>query len=428
MGVNIFGYLLVSLVFFFNFFCIAQSQESKPIGLSYYKNTCSEEVFKNLTLDKAYNLLHFDQKNNYGRFLSYSFCQTISKKSSALEDYLLIERALLRGELVKKIILNPNHSVVHIHKEKIYEIYQKFGADINNIFRTQVDLLDLKKGIEPFPNIPSQFVEFTYSVENFDEILTNNYGKDSWKKPLDVSKIFLGINKIIAQQKINRIEPFASRIHSYSPEFLKWKDGKILNPNTEIQERIQIKTRLSKLLTALATGTTSVFLLTSKEDSLTSWMLLRDDRSIDIFQIFEQSYILNKGDLYLTLLTIENVLSKNWLTVGRNSLPLMKKLVPLTYQDTTEGDKFGAWYHFFGMALFGLAEGSASANLVAFTEAMMSMVDASNPVSNDIQEAYINFHGARFGSLLRKMLKGKIDKKYENLEIDKSQNSHALTS
>jgi hypothetical protein len=400
------------------------SQSTTSVSLPYYKVTCSEKEFKDikefkdLDLDQAYNLLHFDKNNHYGRFLSFTYCQEGLRLNSPIADLLLIERAQLRGVLTLKTLTDRNNKIIEEYNQKIADLYLEKGADLNNIYRRKTDLeaIQNNNGVL-FPHIPTNHIEFTYDNLDFESVLKNNYGKDKLKRPLNVNKIFQGLLLIIDKHKDNGIKPHMSTVHEYSEEFMQWKKKKILNPETKELQKNTIKTTFNKLLTALATGTTSVFLATGLENKLKEWMLKQDDDSISLYGLFEQSYLLAKGDLYLTLLTIENVLSSNWLTVARNDLPLTKKLKPITYQSTAEGDKFGAWYHFWGMALFALTEGSLTASMMSIAESIISVADASNPLSNDIQEAYINLHGAKLGGKLRKLaLKGKFSRKTNKIK------------
>ena len=72
--------------------------------------------------------------------------------------------------------------------------------------------------------------------------------------------------------------------------------------------------------------------------------------TVTIEDLFRQSYILNRGNVYLTILSIENVLSDATFEAERENTLINQKLVDL-YKDSP--NKFGDWYHFFGTMLAG---------------------------------------------------------------------------
>jgi len=110
---------------------------------------------------------------------------------------------------------------------------------------------------------------------------------------------------------------------------------------------------------------------------------------------------LNKGDIYLTLLTAENTLAKNPYKKDRDEDPLQKKLSYIRNDSEPLGDKYGGWYHFFGAALYGLLRSGFTSKSVVLTEAFGSLF-LEGP---DRQETLINVAGADFGNKLKKMLK-----------------------
>ena len=115
---------------------------------------------------------------------------------------------------------------------------------------------------------------------------------------------------------------------------------------------------LSKILVALATATSSRFMYVGKEVALIEWIKTRPDNSVTIEELFHQSYVLNEGNIYLTLLTIENVLSDATFDSERENTLVNRKLTDLY---AFSPNKFGDWYHFFGTMLAGYAEEPAQA-------------------------------------------------------------------
>ena len=105
--------------------------------------------------------------------------------------------------------------------------------------------------------------------------------------------------QIIFEEQNNGIQPSVGQVHDWSPE---------------IREAFprHMTMRFSKLLTCLALGVSSKYLVTGQEQSLRAFLLLQENNTVTFEKIFRQSYRLNQGNIYLSLLTIENLLSANW--------------------------------------------------------------------------------------------------------------------
>ena len=110
---------------------------------------------------------------------------------------------------------------------------------------------------------------------------------------------------------------------------------------------------LSKIVVALATATSSRFMYVGKEIDLIKWIKTRPDNSVTVEELFHYSYVLNKGNVYLTLVTIENVLSDATFDPERENTLVNRKLTDLYAYSP---NKFGDWYHFFGTMLAGYVE------------------------------------------------------------------------
>lgn len=106
----------------------------------------------------------------------------------------------------------------------------------------------------------------------------------------------------------------------------------------------------SKIILALGTASSSRFMYVGKEEKLILWIKTQPDKSITIQKLFDKSYDLNQGNLYLTLLTIENVLSDATFEKNREHTAVNQKLADLYVKSP---NKFGDWYHFFGTMLAG---------------------------------------------------------------------------
>lgn len=211
------------------------------------------------------------------------------------------------------------------------------------------------------------------------------------------------IAEIIKEEQKNGIAPSYGQPHQWSKEFLDKYGGS--SPMLAS----------SKLLMALAVGFTNRFMKTDQEADLYKWMISQPDSSLTIPEVFRQSYRLNSGDVYKTLLTIENVLAHQWLNPHRDDLPLTHRLKPLTSGHEYADDRFGTWYHFFGIMLYGYVEGGLKASVVGRIEALGSVV--LSPGVDKTQKAHMNKMGGLIGDDLAKLVK---NKSYEKIETDSS--------
>lgn len=156
----------------------------------------------------------------------------------------------------------------------------------------------------------------------------------------------------------------------------------------------------SKLFICLACGWTARFCATGTEKALLDRIMAYPDRSVQLHNFFEESYILNGGNLYLTFLACENVLAGIPHRTERDSDPLQRKLAYIRNDSLELGDNYGAWYHFFGIALYGMFRPDWKSVTVADTESFGSFF-LEGP---DRQEDLINHYGAIFGQRLRNTL------------------------
>ena len=156
----------------------------------------------------------------------------------------------------------------------------------------------------------------------------------------------------------------------------------------------------SKLLVCLACGWTARYCVTGQEQSLTERIMECPDRSVQIDQLFEESYLLNRGNIYLTFLTCENVLAGMPHREDRGNDPLQRKLAYIRHDSAEAGDNYGAWYHFFGVALYSLLRPDFVSLFVADVENIGSFFMEGA----DRQETLINRSGALFGYEFQRML------------------------
>ena len=156
--------------------------------------------------------------------------------------------------------------------------------------------------------------------------------------------------------------------------------------------------RMSKLLIALSRGATSSYLMTGTEEQLKDYLLSRPQNSVTLEEMFRASYRIVQGDVYLALLAVENILSREWLRPGRSKRALttkLKDIINFNYRT----DKFGSWHHLFGIMLYGYAEGGLKAVAVGKIETLGSQI--MGRFADEKQESFINSRGDRIGANVR---------------------------
>ena len=163
---------------------------------------------------------------------------------------------------------------------------------------------------------------------------------NSRAKPLFKAEQTLeNLKNIIREEEQRGYEVSLGRMHS-------WSNGNLFV--------------LSKIVVALATASSARFMYVGQEEALIAWIAQQPDNSVQVEDLFRKSYILNKGNVYLSILTIENVLSDATFEKDRENTLVNRKLADL-YADSP--NKFGDWYHFFGTMLAGYA--SEPARIIA---------------------------------------------------------------
>ena len=214
--------------------------------------------------------------------------------------------------------------------------------------------------------------------------------------------------QIIVEERANGIEPRFGEPHEWSPEFRQYcRDKGEMIPQV-----------FTKLLTALASGVTARHFKTGTESALIDHILTRGEGSVTMDQAFRQSYRLNHGDVYLAILTIENVLSDHWRHPERDKLAVTRKLSNISNFYQGKGDKFGAWYHFHGIMLYGYVRGGFRAALIGGIETAGSHVlNSAHDAGDEQQEDYVNSTGGKIGARLAKVMREKL---YDAFTIDRN--------
>ena len=208
-----------------------------------------------------------------------------------------------------------------------------------------------------------------------------------WSKNDDV------FMRVIAEERQNGILPTPGVCHRWSSAYRK-------NPQSDTFPYIFF----SKLLWALAYGESSVYFVTENEEQLAQWIVEREPRSVTLDELFRQSYRLNSGDVYLSLLTPANVFSRFWYLPHRENLSIATQLALITTQQDGAEDNYGAWHHFWGMALFGYCLGETNSRLAGWIESLGSGRVTEH---GEVDEYYINRHAGAAGAKLRELIENR---------------------
>lgn len=347
------------------------------------------------------------EAESYSAIELQSYTQENYKVDDPAGDYALLKRS----ELVPMRILKSLTSKEELKEEAIAETVDHSTQD----YEIQI-VPGTEKKAPPPKDMISELNE--YCKRHPDEAdlyrqIYNSFGApdaESMKKMLvaisNIGKQIQGrenplmregLNKmftqVIAEERENGIEPQFGTPHEWSKEFLE-KYG-----------RTSPMVISSKLLMSLAVGETNRYMKTDKEADLYKWLLEQNDGSIELSNLFRASYKINDGDIYKTLMTIENVLAHQWRNPNREKLPFIAKLKPITSGHEYDGDKFGSWYHLFGMMLYGYVEGGVKASIIGRIEAIGSYM--LTPGENMTQKRWMNKEGGQVGGDLAKTVKNK---------------------
>ena len=261
-----------------------------------------------------------------------------------------------------------------------------------------------EKAYQKFPQYISLAETKNILIEDFIPFNPEHHptALEGKKAPFNAKNLTLMMKQVIAEEfKFTAIIPHQGKIHIWSPETHK-----------KLKKEYEFLGRMNKLLVVLSKGSSSRYLMTETEDLMIEYILSRPIKSINLEEMFRASYRINKGDLYLTFLTVENVLSAFWITPQREKRAVTTRLKDITNYNY-QTDKFGAWYHLFGMLLYGHAYGASNAKLVSIAEAVSDKMMTG--FVNDRQENIINKVGGKTGANLNKFI---ANKEYMNFEIN----------
>jgi hypothetical protein len=197
------------------------------------------------------------------------------------------------------------------------------------------------------------------------------------------TKLLTKFKKVIDNYYVReKIKPYVQKLPDWSQEFRK-----------KHSKKYPLTLTTSKLLYCLARGVCSQYLITGLESQLRDQIYGAKNYSLTPEVLLDMALVLSKGNVSFALLTIENVLSRYWLSDNRNELQLTRKLMPIK---SAKKDNFGHWYHLFGIMLYGFEKNAYSASLVGGVEQVGSVV-LSGFKDRDSLERKINLQGGFIG-------------------------------
>ena len=274
--------------------------------------------------------------------------QNKPNKTNAFEDDLLLQAMdLAKKEILYLLKLNKNKTDREKLKQELYVncseiLYHKSD---NYVMPHNGDCLSLQKKSSP--------------IDQY-ELLHCDVNKTLRRSPIKVDDYVDIFNQAIHNFEASSDKKvFMSSEHTWDSD--TQRERIIKHPLSAIY---------SKLLLALSIGVTSRYLMTSKDSDLAQFLESATSSSVTPQKLLEKSLELQEGDLYLALLSIENVLSRHWTDKDRGLLKQTDALESIIYHcpSDKEEDKFGAWYHLFGLMLYGCIEGGVKASTIGRIE------------------------------------------------------------
>jgi len=309
-----------------------------------------------------------------------------------VQDLQLERASLFVGQNAIEADADSDRMLCLTSKFKMASTFGHFlkGNSAHNIDR--VALLELAKLDFPEEGLPEDHLNVLDADEakQVEAIDAARVIRHPNAKPISVRRLALQLKKVIQEEQTN-FPPSARPVPNWSSEFIR-----------EGARECPVSIRMPKLLLALGYGVSNQYFPTNTEDQLAKELLQAPLRSLTPDEVFRKSYRINRGDLYLSLLTIENVISRHWDEPTREQRKISLRLGWIT--NCVRGcTNFGAWYHLFGEMLYGFSYGSLPAYLVGIVENVGAGLVSHSFYAG--QEFWMNRIGARVGGRLRRTLK-----------------------
>ena len=311
----------------------------------------------------------------------YNFQQATPMASDPLGDYVLLA-------------LN-DQTFVRIYNALIYKDANR-GVPANDIRREIYDvnapLVPPVVSTEPTAaQIQAMDIPESDKQQMLVDLTNSQLTIEGSVNPIRSRQMVQAFSEVIREETANGIAPTLGSPRQWSPE---------------IKEHCGLKfaamLKFSKILEAMARGDSSRFLITGEEQGLEDYMMSRTEASITPDQLFRASYRLNKGNVQEALLTIENVLSRNWRNPHREDLVLTHRLASMANFYEGRGTNFGVWYHFFGVVYYGYVYGGFDAFVTGVIEHTGSLMLGG--FAPQMQKGAVNTTGGFVGAGIRKDL------------------------
>ncbi len=311
-----------------------------------------------------------DLESEENKYLGYIYQQPSYQLDDPKGDILLLWTAKQVPQYIWASLVGKGSELREYREDKIEELLIKFP-----VYHPEQELLNLSES------------DYNPYNTNHEPIILEGH-----KNPYKVNHVILMMKQVIVEEMQKGMTPLIGKPHEWSPENEK-----------KLKKMFPLFRRISKALVALARGVTSNFMVTGTEDQLKEYIVSRPRDSITLEEMFRASYRINGGDVYLALLTVENILSRFWSTPGRDRLTITTKLKTISNYNYKD-DKFGSWYHLFGVMYFGYVQGRITSQTVGMFESLGSHILGRK---DEQQEDFINRTGGRIGAALRQFVEKK---------------------
>ncbi len=219
-----------------------------------------------------------------------------------------------------------------------------------------------------------------------ERILSGDASIEGERNPIRVDAFVAMLLQVIREESSRR-PPRAGEIHAWSDEYRCGHYRRALF-------------RGSKLLGALGRGDTWRYLRTNHDDAFRAWLSQQAPYGVSPDKLFREAYRRADGDVYLALLSIQNVFARYWTVPKRDDLKHVASLAPVFHQLGVGADHMGPLYHFWGMVLYGYAEGAIASSLIGRIEGIGSQIMSRGVPER--QEDHANLTGGWIGAALRK--------------------------
>lgn len=281
--------------------------------------------------------------------------------------------------------------------DEISKQKKKYDQEFNPFERLmEYEVYEEQNGTDQLQDIGEEILRNDALSKGEKELALANYFNDRLiiegrDNPINRVGLINALKQVIVEEyRNNGFFPHSGIFHQWAPGFKQEHASDAL-----------FSLPFSKLLVALAVGKSYLYMKTGTEAALVNAILKYSRNSLTLPQLFKISYRLNRGDIYLSLLTIENLLSYHWMYTNREMLAPITRLRPINNFYMDRGDKFGSWYHLFGLILYGHVKGNVKGKFVGWVESIGSHIMGGE---SEPQEDWINGEGAPIGAALRKFV------------------------